>query len=155
MADYILNSREEFCQPGEIIPVIPGREWRRNSGANNNSQSQVQQLQQSQPVVTSVANNNSQQLQQQEKGRRHGSSGVPGESGEVSQDVSGEGVKTRARARREREEAGVTTRSRAAHRGLQRRIAIKSHLVASLTIISNYINTINMVRLLSVELDSE
>ena len=41
------------------------------------------------------------------------------------------------------------------HRGLQRRIAIKSHLVASLTIISNYINTINIVRLLSVELDSE
>ena len=64
VADYILNSREEFCQPGEIIPVIPGREWRRNSGANNNSQSQVQQLQQSQPVLTSGANNNSQQLQQ-------------------------------------------------------------------------------------------
>ena len=64
VADHILNSKEEFCQPGEIIPVIPGREWRRNSGANNNSQSQVQQLQQSQPVLTSGANNNSQQLQQ-------------------------------------------------------------------------------------------
>ena len=46
-----------------------------------------------------------------------------------------------------------TTKS-VAHTGFLRRIAIKGHLVASLTIISNYINTVNMVRLLSVELDS-
>ena len=44
----------------------------------------------------------------------------------------------------------ATQRATATHR-----YYIKSHLVASLTIISNYINTINMVRLLSVELDSE
>ena len=109
VADHILNSKDEFCQPGEIIPVIPGREWRGNNGANNNSQqSQLrQQLQRQQQ---------SDERQTDSSGSRHVSSGEPEASGEVSQEVSGEGVKTRARARREREEAGVTTRSRAAAR---------------------------------------
>ena len=57
VADNLMNSKDEFCQPGEIIPELPSQE-RRNRSSHNNNQSVMSQQQQPQQT------HQQQQLQQ-------------------------------------------------------------------------------------------
>ena len=92
-ADYLMNSKDEFHQPGEIIPVIEGPRWtNRNKRSNNDNRH--------------YNNNNSQDNNSQEQGTK---------SSQNSQGV--EGVLTRSRKKEVTRAAnvttGVTTRARA------------------------------------------
>ena len=127
--DNLLNSRDEFCQPGEIIPEIQPRTiYGRTINSQLLQQSQSQQTQESQ---LSQQSQQSQQLQQNvtEDDREMVSvTARVREGSESVRDVSKTNVSqtraiTRAMSRKEKKRAeeersteGVTTRARAAAR---------------------------------------
>ena len=65
VVDNLMNSKDEFCQPGELIPEIPARDFGKNRRVNNNSQ--TQQSQQSQQTQQSQAAQQKQQPEQQQQ----------------------------------------------------------------------------------------
>ena len=82
-ADHILNSKDEFHQPGEIIPVLEGaRRNNRNDNNRNNNNS---------PRDNSQDSNNSQGVKTRSQTKKVTTAVA----------VTTGGVRTRARARRE------------------------------------------------------
>ena len=103
-ADHILNSKDEFHQPGELIPVLEGarRSNRKHNNNNNYNNSHNDNSSNSQNDNSSNSqNDNSSNSQNDNSNNSQGVRTRSQRKGTAVVTTGGGGVTTRARARRE------------------------------------------------------